>query len=182
MDLRPPEALHGPMVTLRRFRLDDAPAVRVAIASSFETLRQWMPWAQVPPTEESVLAFLVPAAEQFGGTSAADFAIILREAGQYVGSCGMMPRIGPGAVEIGYWVHTAFHRRGIASEAARLVTNAALAVPGITSVEIHCDEANIASQGVARSLGFRLDRIEAGTPGAPGEIGRSMIWVTASPV
>jgi hypothetical protein len=57
MDLQPPEALHGPTVTLRRYRLDDAPAIRDAIAS----------------------------------------------------------------------------------EAARLLTNAALSIPAITRVEIHCD-------------------------------------------
>ncbi len=182
MDLRPPEALHGPRVTLRRFRLDDAQALRAAIAASFETLRPWMPWAQAPPTDDSVLAFLEPAAGQFGGPSPANYAIILREAEQLVGACGMLPRIGPGAVELGYWVHAAFLRRGIAAEAARLLTNAALALPDIARVEIHCDEANVASQSVARSLGYRLDRIEADRVGAPGEIGRSMVWVTGAPV
>lgn len=182
MDLNPPEILHGPTVTLRRYRLDDAGAIREAIAASLETLRPWMPWAQGPPTQASVMAFLGPAAEHFGGGVAADYAIILREAEQYVGGCGMMPRVGPAAVEIGYWVHTAYLRRGIASEATRLLTNAALEIPGITSVEIHCDEANIASQDVARSLGFRLERITADNVEAPGEVGRSMIWVTSAPV
>lgn len=182
MDLNPPEILHGPTVTLRRYRLDDAGAIREAIAASLETLRPWMPWAQGPPTQASVMAFLGPAAEHFGGGVAADYAIILREAEQYVGGCGMMPRVGPAAVEIGYWVHTAYLRRGIASEATRLLTNAALEIPGITSVEIHCDEANIASQSVARSLGFRLERITADNVEAPGEVGRSMIWVTSAPV
>lgn len=182
MDLQPPEALHGPTVTLRRYRLSDAAAVREAIDASLTTLRPWMPWAQPAPTEESVLAFLVPAVERFGGTVAADYAIILRDAEQYIGGCGMMPRVGPGSVEIGYWVHAGFLRRGIAAEAARLLTNAALALPGITSVEIHCDEANIPSQSVARSLGFRLDRIEVDTIETPAEAGRSMIWVTDAPV
>jgi RimJ/RimL family protein N-acetyltransferase len=182
MDLNPPETLHGPTATLRRYRLDDAAAIREAIEASLETLRPWMPWAQAPPTDASVMAFLGPAAEHFGGAASADYAIILRDAEQYIGGCGMMPRVGPAAVEIGYWVHSAFRRRGIASEAARLLTNAALEIPGITSVEIHCDEANIPSQSVARSLGFRLERIEADKVETPGEVGRSMIWVTDAPV
>jgi RimJ/RimL family protein N-acetyltransferase len=182
MDLRPPEVLHGPTVTLRRYRVDDASAIRDAIACSLEVLRPWMPWAQAPPTEESVMAFLGPAVAQFGGAAAADYAIILRDAEQYVGGCGMMPRVGPAAVEIGYWVHAAFLRRGIASESARLLTNAALAIPGIRSVEIHCDEANVPSQSVARSLGFRLDRVEADDVEAPGDAGRSMIWMRETPV
>jgi hypothetical protein len=63
MDLQPPEASHGRTVTLRRYRPDDAPAIRDAIAASLDTFRPWMPWAQIPPTELSVQAFLIPAVE-----------------------------------------------------------------------------------------------------------------------
>ena len=44
-------------------------------------------------------------------------------------------------------------------------------------MEIHCDEANVRSAAVPRRLGYRLDRIEDDDVTAPGEIGRSMIWV-----
>jgi RimJ/RimL family protein N-acetyltransferase len=44
-------------------------------------------------------------------------------------------------------------------------------------VEIHCDEANVRSAAVPRRLGYRLDRIEDDRVSAPGDLGRSMIWV-----
>ena len=124
-----------------------------------------MPWAQSAPTDQSVMSFLGPAVAQFGGDAAANYAITLRENGRRTSvDAALMPRIGPGALEVGYWVHTAHHRRGIATESARLRhQRGVLSLPGIQRVEIHCDERNVASASVARTLGYRLERIMART-------------------
>ena len=66
---------------------------------------------------------------------------------------------------------------GWSTAASRALTEAALALPAITRVEIHCDEANTASAAVPRRLGYELDRIAAKPISAPGEHGREMIWV-----
>ncbi len=182
MDFHPPEELHGEIVTLRRYRLTDRDALKAAIAASLESLRDWMPWAQEPPTDASVASFLDPAVALFGGDAAANYAITLREGGQLAGGCGLMPRIGPSALEIGYWVHSAFHRRGIATESARLLTNVGLAASGVRRVEIHCEQGNAASAGVARALGYRLDRVNDGPVDSAGKTGRMMIWITEQPV
>lgn len=87
-----------------------------------------------------------------------------------------MPRVGPSALEIGYWVDVRYARRGIATEAAGLLVEAAFEQPETTRVEIHCDEANVASAGVPARLGFELDRVEWDEIEAPSEIGRSMTW------
>ena len=170
--------LRGEKVVLRRYRLTDSAAMKAAIAASLERLRPWMPWAQSPPTDQSVMSFLGPAVAQFGGNAAANYAITLRDTDEYVGGCSLMPRVGPGALEVGYWVHSAHHRRGIATESARLLTNTALSLPGIRSVEIHCAERNIASASVARTLGFRLDRVVDDSADFPLQTGSSMIWIT----
>src|SRR5688572_15535771 len=105
-----PEVLPGPLVTLRRYRLSDAPAVKASVAASLAELRPWMPWAQEPPTDQSSLEFVERSAANFRGSEgdagAGNFAITLTQGGDYVGSCGLMPRAGPGALEIGYWVDT----------------------------------------------------------------------------
>jgi RimJ/RimL family protein N-acetyltransferase len=88
-----------------------------------------------------------------------------------------MARIGPAALEIGYWVDVRHVRRGVATEAAFLLTNAAVDNPEIARVEIHVDPANTASNAVPRRLGYRLDRTEPRTPAAPGDTGRLMIWI-----
>jgi RimJ/RimL family protein N-acetyltransferase len=97
--------------------------------------------------------------------------------GQFAGTIGLHRRLADAAVEIGYWTVAAMTRRGYATAAAQALTPVALALPGTRRVEIHCDEANTASAGVPRKLGYRLDRVEAHEREAPGEQGRRMIWV-----
>jgi len=62
-----------------------------------------------------------------------------------------------------------------------LLTDAALAIDDVDRVEIHCDQANVRSAAVPERLGYRLDRIEDDEIVVPGETGRSMIWVAATP-
>jgi len=172
-----PESLPDDVVTLRRYRPTDVDEVREAIDASFDELREWMPWAQARPTEQSVRDFVHPAAIRFGGGADANYAITLTDGGSYVGGCGLMPRVGVRALEIGYWVDSRYTRRGIATTAARLLTDAAFGLADTDRVEIHCDEANVASAGVPRKLGYRLDRIVTDRTSSPAGTGRSMIWI-----
>ncbi len=94
-----------------------------------------------------------------------------------LGTFGLHRRIGPGGIEMGYWIHAAHAGRGYGSAAARALTSVALVLPGVERVEIHCDAANAASAAIPRRLGYRLDRIEDKEPEAPGESGRHLIWV-----
>jgi RimJ/RimL family protein N-acetyltransferase len=63
-------------------------------------------------------------------------------------------RIGPGALELGYWVATAFTGRGVATAAVGLLAAEAFADPAIGHVEIHHDARNAASGAVAARAGF----------------------------
>jgi RimJ/RimL family protein N-acetyltransferase len=172
-----PDRLSGDVVTLRRYRSSDVDAVRESIDASFDELRQWMPWAQERPTTDSVRQFVHPSIVRFGGSADANYAITLTEDDRYIGGCGLMPRVGVRALEIGYWVDTRYTRRGVATAAARLLTDAAFGLPDVDRAEIHCDPANVASAAVARKLGYRLDRIVDFPVRAEGQTGRSMIWV-----
>src|SRR5688500_17835656 len=101
---RVPEVLADAAITLRRYRLDDAGALKESSTVSHEHLRQYMPWALERPTDESVMSFITQAAEDFRTSGNANFAITRTEDGTYVGGCGIHDRVGPGALEIGYWV------------------------------------------------------------------------------
>ena len=83
---------------------------------------------------------------------------------------------GPDALEIGYWIHTAVLRRGLATAVAALLTDAALSVPEITHVQIHHDKANAASAGVPRRLGYRFVGEEPDGVQAPAEAGIDVTW------
>jgi RimJ/RimL family protein N-acetyltransferase len=91
--------------------------------------------------------------------------------------CGLHRLVDPGGIELGYWLTEVAVGHGHITAAAQALTIAALALPGVDRVEIHCDEANIRSQAVPWRLGYRLDRIETDDITAPAEIGRSMIWI-----
>lgn len=177
MWFEPPEELRGDGIVVRRYRASDLTMLKQAIATSHEHLRGWMPWAATPPTDASVLGFLTPSVERFGGDAPANYAITRAEDGAYLGGCGLMPRVGEGALEIGYWVDVRHTGRGIATEATRLLTAAALSLEGVDRVELHCDEANVPSAAIAVRLGYRLDRTEPEAPEAPLESGRTMIWI-----
>ena len=97
--------------------------------------------------------------------------------GALVGTIGLHCRAAEDVIEIGYWVAVGQTRRGYGTVAARAATSLAAALPGIRHVEIHCDEANLASAAIPRKLGYRLDRTEPHEPEAPGERGRRMIWI-----
>jgi len=190
---RPPEqVVAGPLV-LRRVHAGDAGAIAVAVGASLEHLRPWMPWATPDAADlrcqlvrvaeadelwESGTGFIyVMIARDTGPPGPDAVSMVSDPEGEFVGTIGLHRRLADDAVEIGYWTVAAKTRRGYATAAARAMTQVALALPGARRVEIHCDEANTASAGVPRKLGYRLDRLEKHDKEAPGERGRRMIWV-----
>ena len=153
---RPRETItHGP-VTLHRWRAgqDAAAELAQAVTGTLAELRPWMPWAQGEYGLADAEQFLA-AAEQ-GWESGTEFNYAIRSGGELAGAIGLMARIGPGALEIGYWVHAGHMRRGLATAAAAALTAEAFTLPGISRVEIRHDELNVASGGIPRKLGFTL--------------------------
>jgi RimJ/RimL family protein N-acetyltransferase len=198
---RPDESIREGDLLLTRPIETDLDDLKAAVNSSLSELRPWFPWAQEPATDQSLGDYLSRAT--LGWESGTDFAYVGREvrgvrevrdelrdelrdegvsdlgatAGGIVCGCGLHVRVGPGALEIGYWVRTDRTRRGIATRAAGALTRVAFALSGVERVQIHCDQSNQRSAGVAAKLGYVLDRTEAKGPAAPGETGRFMIWV-----
>jgi RimJ/RimL family protein N-acetyltransferase len=84
------------------------------------------------------------------------FAALDRSDSTLVGGIGFFPRIGPGALEIGYWMRMSRAGSGFATEATRAMTHAGLRVRGIERLEIHMDPANVSSRRVPEKLGYRL--------------------------
>ncbi len=180
MTVRPPAELVAGPLTLVAFTGSEAPALHRAVVENLGHLRPWMPWAAGEPTETAQADYIALSLQAW--ESGAAFGYWLREdvSGDLVGCAGLHHRVGPGAIEIGYWVSASRVRRGYATESARALTTAAFGLPGMERVEIHCDEANVASAGVPRRLGYRLDRVQDAEIEAPGESGPEMVWVMAA--
>jgi ribosomal-protein-serine acetyltransferase len=148
---RPPEVIDAGPAILRCWRVADLQASCEAVYVSLEHLRPWMPWA-ADFSRASQAEFLYGCERDWASGAAFNYAVLVD--GAIAGSAGLMARIGPGGLEIGYWVHQEYTRRGLATAAAAALTEQAFALPGIDRVQIVHDELNVASGGVPRKLGF----------------------------
>jgi RimJ/RimL family protein N-acetyltransferase len=165
---------------LRRYTLGDVEAVHEAIKASYAEIHPWMPWCVEPIKIEDQREFVEKTFPNWATGEAFNFGIF--DAGEQdeelIGSVSLMDRVGPGGLEIGYWLRTDATGRGVMTRAVARLTELGLGLPGIERIEVHCDEANLRSAAVAKRLGYRLDRIEDHEIEAPGETGRGMFWIT----
>jgi len=189
----PAEEVRSDRLVLRRVQVDDADGIATAVGASLDYLRPWMPWATLEAAEPRTQRIRVAEADELweAGTDFI-YSVLLRPGLTVIGEIGLHWRAGDeragdervrdgrpvaGGMEIGYWIDTRFSGRGLGTEAASMLTDVALALPGVTRTEIHCDVANQASAAIPRKLGYELDRVEQQPPEAPGEQGHRMVWV-----
>ncbi len=172
---RPPESLRGAGLVLARWRAADRAELQAAVNASRSHLKPWLAWAS-DESPGAVASFLGASAEAWSSGERFEYGIFSAER-VLLGSAGLMARLGPGGLEIGYWVGERHTRQGIASRASALLTATAFALPALERVEIHHDEANVASGGVPAALGFtRVGTFPRAPAGAPGETGREVRW------
>jgi ribosomal-protein-serine acetyltransferase len=177
--VRPAGELRHGDVTLRRWRAADADLAYGMVTASLEHLRPWMSWA-AEYSPEAAAEYLRSCEQEWA--SGAAFNYLISERGVPCGSAGLMARIGPGGLEIGYWVARDHVGRGIATAAAAALTEAAFGLPGIDRTEIVHDLNNAASGQIPRKLGYaRVGTAVGRFPKAPGECGTSAIWRLVRP-
>jgi RimJ/RimL family protein N-acetyltransferase len=145
------------------------------VADNLEHLRPWMPWAAYAGRAAS-LRFLTGSEAGWRRGERFEYAIRPAEGRAIMGSAGLIDRVGPGGLEIGYWLGWRWTGRGHATVAAAALCEAALALDRVEHVEIHHDEANTASAGVPARLGFHLLGTFPAPRLAPAEAGREVRW------
>lgn len=145
-------------LVLRCWSPSDAPLLSRAVEESMEHLRPWMPWiGGEPKTLDARVAYLRSMRAQFDGDEQWVYGIFDAQEKTVLGGTGLHPRLGPRAIEIGYWVHAAHVNQGLATELAGALTRVAFALHDVLRIEIHCDPANARSAAVPRKLGYRHD-------------------------
>ncbi len=174
----PPEHIDGGDFVLRRIGEADAQLVADTVAANLGRLAAWMVWA-VPAagTVEEQRSRIPKAVANWNEGASFQYLAVHTDTGAHLGVFGLERRIGPGALELGYWLAEDATGYGYATAAAHLLTEAALGLPDVERVEIHCDTANLRSVLVPQRLGYRLDRIEDEDITTPGGSGHSMIWI-----
>jgi ribosomal-protein-serine acetyltransferase len=161
-------------VTLRRWGESDATALYEVVMESIDHLRPWMAWVADGYSPQAAADFVTQSADDWVTGTAFNYAIFV--SGRLAGSASLMARVGPGGLELGYWLHPEFVGRGVATRTASLLTEEAFR-NGVQRVEIVTDVANQRSAAVPRRLGFvELTRRSPQEPLTPGEDGVDIVW------
>ncbi|MDN4476143.1 GNAT family N-acetyltransferase [Demequina sp. SYSU T00192] len=162
-----PARIETERLVLRRLGPEDVTAMHEAILENVGHLLPFIPWAPAEPqTREQREAKVAEMSAAFDAGE--DFALGMfdRATGEYVGGTGLHTRVGPEALEIGYWIRADRQGEGLVSEAVLALTAVALMYSGAAHVELWCDPANVRSNAVAARCGFdhrgREDRGEEG--------------------
>jgi len=153
----PPRRVDAPNFMLRVMSANDVPALERTLEQSEAHLRAWTPWVidgRVPGL--SLEQRVAIDADAFASGERWVYGIFSTDGAEVLGGCGIYPRVGPRAVEIGYWVAASHTRRGIARNSAAGLTQLAFASPEIDHVDIRCEPRNAVSARVASGLGYCL--------------------------
>jgi RimJ/RimL family protein N-acetyltransferase len=167
-------------LVLRCWEPADAPLLKEAVDSSLDHLRPWMPWAhELPQPLDATVALLRTFRGRFDLGEDFVYGIFDAAEERAVGGSGLHTRLGPGALEIGYWIRADATGRGLATEAAAALARAAFAFADVDRVEIHVEPANERSLAVARRLGFAEEAtLRRRLPSQPGEEPRDVVVFT----
>jgi RimJ/RimL family protein N-acetyltransferase len=180
-----PEAIPGPAYRLHTERLLlrcwdplDAEALRLALAVNREHLLSFMAWAQNEPEElQRKIERIRRWRASFDLGEEFVYGIFDRAGERILGGCGLHRRVGPDALEIGYWIDRDHINQGLATEAGAALVKAAFEIERVRRVEIHMDPLNLASAAVPRKLGFQFEAIlRRRNPAPDGTLHDVMIW------
>jgi RimJ/RimL family protein N-acetyltransferase len=137
-------------VRLRRFRLDDAPAI--ARACDDPEMARYTLHIPSPYTLADARAYVEECDRSWGeGTGRRAFAVVDVASDALVGAIDLrLGEIG----SVGYWVAAGARGRGVATRALRLLSRWALTDGGVERLELTTHPDNMPSQRVAEKAGF----------------------------
>jgi RimJ/RimL family protein N-acetyltransferase len=150
-----PYRIETERLVIRCYEPRDAPLLKEAIDSSLEHLRPWMPWVEnEPQTLEEKTELIKYFRSNFDSGENFTCGIFSGDEAELIGGTGLHPRLGPGGLEIGYWIRASAIRQGFVTESTAALTRVGFEVCDADRIEIRIEPGNEASFGVPRKLGF----------------------------
>ena len=168
-----PYRIETERLVIRCYEPRDAAPLKEAIDGSLEHLQAWMPWAAgEPQTLEEKLELVKHFRSLFDTGENFTYGIFDADEKEMLGGTGLHPRVGPGGLEIGYWIRASATRQGLGSESSAALTRVGFEVCEADRIEIRIEPRNEASMGIPRKLGYtqevtlrrRLPAWEKGEP------------------
>ena len=158
LDVIPTERLR-----LRTPRRSDTVAVDEAIQETLDELVLWLPWARPGHTRGDSRRYLRGARAARARRHSYEYVMEDRATRALLGMASLH-RIDwfRRSAGIGYWVRKSAWGKGIATEAARAVLNAAFCSFGLHRIEVHVALENKKSQRVAEKLGLQREGVARG--------------------
>jgi len=164
--INPAYRIETERLVVRCYQPSDARLLAESVSESTEHLKPWIPWAHDEPEpfvekEKRLVRFrgMFDLSENYV------YGIFNKEETKLFGGTGLHPRLGDNELEIGYWIHKDYVRRGLVTESTAALIKVAFEIIHIHRIEIHCDPVNIASASVPRKLGFTHEgTLRAKTP------------------
>ncbi len=148
------------MISLRRFRFDDAEPLAAAVRESVAQIQPWMPWCHPQYSIEEARTFIASAESAWDARTGFEMAIVRPDGGsgrqddRILGVCGLnQVRPGGRIANLGYWVRTSATGAGVATEAVRQLARFAFAETLLVRLEIVVAVGNRASARVAEKVG-----------------------------
>ena len=141
--------LTTPRLLLRRFALEDAPAMWELLRD--EEVNTFLPWFPVKTLEEARQHLQERYLSQYSRAQSYHYAVCLRETGQLIGYANVSDTE---ARDLGYGFRKEFWHQGFATEAARAVVEQ-LRQDGVPYITATHDVNNPHSGGVMRKLGMQ---------------------------
>ncbi|HEY0387047.1 MAG TPA: GNAT family N-acetyltransferase, partial [Gaiellales bacterium] len=140
------------LVHLRLPRDDDADWI--ANACRDPEMRRWIPHMPTPYERSDAVAHIDRSRLQWSSGGGAMFVIAGGDTGVGLIELAMHE---PEHASVGYWVAAPARRRGMATDALRLVSDWALVTLGVARISLTTDPDNVASQGVAARAGYERE-------------------------
>jgi RimJ/RimL family protein N-acetyltransferase len=139
--------------TVRPYQATDAEPLWQAARESVAEVSAWLPWCHPEYSMAEAVEWVTSQARLAADGSEFAFAIVGAD-GRFLGGCGVnqinrIHRFG----NLGYWVRTSATGRGVATEAARQMSEFAFRNTDRMRLEIVCAVENRRSQRVAERVG-----------------------------
>ena len=149
-------------ITIRPYRVEDAPALYAAAIESVAEIHPFMPWCHAGLTVDEARAWIEAQVTAFESRNAFEFVIMAAD-GSFLGSCGVNQidhiRL---RGNVGYWVRTSATGRGVATTAIQQVVHWVFENTDLDKLEAVISTGNAASIRVAEKAGATREGVLQG--------------------